>query len=83
MLLEYFSIVTPLEEAKWMIREGTSFGNCVNEVDISLLHSKKVISVPCPSSFIHTVMRMLLGSLQPSICLSYSEYLSPLVLVKV
>lgn len=80
-LLEYFPVGSILEEATGMIREGTRFGDSVNEADISLLQSRKVISVPCPSFFIQTVMRMLLALLQSSTCPSYSEYLSPFVLV--
>lgn len=77
VLPEYFSVGSTLEEATWVIREGTSFGNNVNEVDISLLHSRKVISVPCPSFFIQAVMRMYPGFLQSSICLLFWRSLSP------
>lgn len=81
MQLEDFFVGSTLEERTWIIREGTRFGNSVNGVDISLLHSRRGISVPCPSFFIQTVMRMFLGFLQFSTCPSYSEYLSPFVLV--
>lgn len=78
MLLEYFSVLCPLEEAAWMIGKGTRIRNSVNEVDVSLLHNRKVISGHCPASSSRlSDMGMLLFFFRLSISFSYSESLSP------